>query len=325
LEGPWLRPAAAADGLSSAQRQSFLSRLDTLMAEFRRLPVFNPPRGVYVRANVDLFRSWMCQSNPACVGGPMTGRISLIFWWYFGPPGGGPGGNSEACKSLEFNFNDPGTIWDERTFQDATLPDGRLIAWEPVLFRKDGPVPVYFNQRRGGVYAFLVREDRPLWVPVSQQELLEALIRVRQAYRMKETARERDPAQLQTIERLSSESVAPVRAALAAMSPAERAAQAWTRTASWENPLVKPHTSGARPLVAFNPEVIDRTRPRTDIQFIVVRLGYQNLMRLAPTPPKDQPIHLTSTMMDYCDDVAGARMWEFFNQLDWAHLRTLMK
>ena len=70
-------------------------------------------------------------------------------------------------------------------------------------------------------------------------------------------------------------------AELAALSPERSAAQAWY---SWQHQqgqslLAESNEWDARPLVRFNPDFFDRSRPRTDIQVLVVGWLYQNGLR----------------------------------------------
>jgi hypothetical protein len=79
-------------------------------------------------------------------------------------------------------------------------------------------------------------------------------------------------------------------AELAALSPEQRSAQAWC---SWQRQagqplLADPSQRESRPLVRFNPDFFDRSRPRTDFQVLVVGRLYDT-SKSSPDP-QDQRI-----------------------------------
>jgi len=96
-----------------------------------------------------------------------------------------------------------------------------------------------------------------------------------------------------------------LRAELAAMTPAERASQAWTRKAfDYPSTFVPANTKDARPVVRFNPDYFDLSRPHTEIQLITVFL--ENVPENLREPP----------LTDW-DSLGLVRLWQFVNQVDW--------
>jgi hypothetical protein len=96
-----------------------------------------------------------------------------------------------------------------------------------------------------------------------------------------------------------------LRAELAGMTPAERGSQAWTQKAfDYPSPFVPANTKGARPVVRFNPDYFDLSRPRTDIQLITV------LLEMVPENLAEPPL------TDW-DSLGLVRLWQFVNQVDW--------
>jgi len=67
---------------------------------------------------------------------------------------------------------------------------------------------------------------------------------------------------------------------LAALSPDQRREQAYSPSAylgmAGTPLLANPNQPGAKPLVTFNPDFFDRSRPRTDIQVLLVASLYRN-------------------------------------------------
>ena len=159
-------------------------------------------------------------------------------------------------------------------------------------------------------------------MPVSQGEYLEAVAAERDATLAESTAGITDPKMLEAIRKTAGVYVEPIRAQLKALSPGERAAQAWVSNP--ELGVVPPNSPDARPLVTYDPAYIDRTRPRMDIQFIVVRFEGVNVDNPLPAPPAGRSFDLVSMPLRYCSDVAGARLWELAHQLDWGKLQRLL-
>jgi hypothetical protein len=103
-----------------------------------------------------------------------------------------------------------------------------------------------------------------------------------------------------------------LRAELAGMTPEERASQAWTRKAfDYPSTFVPANTKDARPVVMFNPDYFDLSRPRTDIQLITVFL-------------EDVPENLRKPPLTDWDSLGLIRLWEFVNQVDWQRLADMI-
>ncbi len=150
-------------------------------------------------------------------------------------------------------------------------------------------------------------------------------MRYRRCYYLRDTINYlRNPAMLRDLRSRAEERVAPVREALAAMSPEERASQAWVESRSGDVPLVPAHSGKARPLVAFNPGLVDPTRPRGKIQFLVLTLEEMDLDHPLPPVASGQRFDFVAQPPRWCVDVARGRMWELLHQLDWSRLLSLM-
>jgi hypothetical protein len=103
-----------------------------------------------------------------------------------------------------------------------------------------------------------------------------------------------------------------LRAELAGMTPAERTSRAWTRQAfDYPHPFVPANTKGARPVVRFNPDYFDLSRPRTDMQLITVLL-------------ENVPVNLAEPPLTDWDSLGLVRLWQFVNQVDWQQLAAMI-
>jgi hypothetical protein len=100
-------------------------------------------------------------------------------------------------------------------------------------------------------------------------------------------------------------SLAALRAELAAMPVGERASQAWWggHLGDLDSSLVPAGTPNAKPLVAVNPDFFDRSRLRTDWQLITVTFSWEGL------PP---------------EHIGAKRLHEFRQSTDWKRVAALM-
>ena len=322
--GTWTPNRVAVDGgrqygLTDAQSRLVLGKLDRLVADLRALPAFNPALGIRTEVSRDFCCPFYCQRQKACGSQPAYARLWMLLPYYEQARSGAPVTDPENRAEIEFTFNNPGTIFNSSAI---TLRDGRRAAFAPIPFREVNGVMLYRNQSGSDLYAFVSRGNRPLWVPVSRQAYLETLLAQRDSIMAENTKGLTDPKMLEMVRSTDQYLGAPVRAQLKALSPAERTSQAWVSTS---DELLRPAGSpDARPLVVYNPDYVDRARPRTDIQFIVVRLEGLDLESGLPPPPRGRPFDLISRRLRYCSDVAGLRLWELAHQIDWSRIRALM-
>jgi hypothetical protein len=346
LPGTWKEIDAEAARLPAGQRL-FQSKIQGVAAMLRRLKVFNPPIGFKAEAYVDLMGRG-CYDQKDCTAAPLFGRIWLQFLCFVAQgPRLGPSVDHEIRKDLEFHFNDPGSLWNGGP--QLNLSDGREVACTPKEWGQVGGVTLYLNQRdRDELYIFLTKGSRPLWIPVTREQYLSAAIRKLEAdaarggpdeqlaelaaeeKRVRENLGSSEEGQetLQSIKQeragLMAEKarmeadrkehgdpvIDPLRSQLQTLNAEERASQAWVDRPF--EPLVP--IGAGRSLVVFNPDYFDRSRPRSDIQLIVVGLNFggQNLDDIPPP-------------FEYATDVSRARLWEFVRQVDWQQVAAVMK
>jgi len=296
VDGPGMK------GLTPAQLRLFRSKMDSVAAVVRATAVFNPPVGFVANAWQDYCCTPQCKQSGTCGKRPAHGRLWLNLNYFLGV-GRGPVTDGELRAEAELYFNDPDRIWNGDA--GVVLPDGRKTLRQPEPWGKIGGLTLYHNQERGDLYAFFTsprRGARPLWLPVSNEQYLEALLRPR------EEALANDlktlPASFhEKLKQGYALMIDPPRAQLRGMSAAERAAPAWVGSGGLPVPA---NTADARPVVVFNPDYFDMSLPRTDIQLIVLRLEGIPLEGRKPGP-----------QLQYCSDVSNERLWQFVEQMNW--------
>jgi hypothetical protein len=324
--GTWKEYSAPASGggqygLTLAQSRQLQAKLAEVVGSLHRLPVLNPMQGIRAELFQDFCCPFVCQRTRSCARVPAIARIWVLLPYYYANTKTGAAiSDPENRAELEITFNNPGAVFNGGSL--VKLRDGRQVKFAPTPFRRIGPVMLYRNQDGSDLYAFLTRGSRPLWVPVSQGEYLEAVVAERDSTLAESTQGITDPKMLEGIRKAAGVYVEPLRAQLRSLSASERAAQAWVSNP--ELGVVPPNSPDARPLVTGNPAYVDRTLPRTNIQIIVVRLEGLDIDQPLPAPAPGRPIDLLSTPLRYCSDVAGARLWELAHQLDWGQLQRLL-
>jgi len=103
--------------------------------------------------------------------------------------------------------------------------------------------------------------------------------------------------------------IAPLRDELARMTPAERASAAWyLKPADGRSGLVPAGTPNARELVTLNVDYFDRSRPRSDIQLIVVMYNGQFTPQVLPN-----------------SGTAAIRLDEFIQTADWKRIAAFVQ
>jgi hypothetical protein len=190
--GEWLyhpsRDAVDRLRLPAAAAQALAAKLDGIMAVLGESPVFHPPLGFQGRAEAR-YQGRGCAGDPyTCNTGPAIPGIWVSFYDFMVDRRGQPAWGGEARAVIELVVNDPSTV-DESCFAEGgpLLPDGRRICGPPVEVERLAGLTFYAARGSWGddndrpqVRAVIGRPGLPIWVPVSRQEYLEALLRVRE-------------------------------------------------------------------------------------------------------------------------------------------------
>jgi hypothetical protein len=319
------RGASYLPGSSPAERNRLEAKITALNTLIQGSRVFNPPLGFTVEAfpsySVDTdhperpFRSELMMRTYPCLvlGNGDTAR--------------GP----EAMAGAEIYVNSIRELDYHPWPPDPAnkLPDGRMIRFMPsaTSLRLSG-FTVYL-QRAGGAILILTKRDRPLWVPVTREELIQADLRSSEAQLLHSAAvyaEHPTAAELKRFEdyKRTDKHLATLHSELEAMTPAERASQAWW-SSKWKNVnymssgLVPADAPESQPLWAENRDFFDRSRPRTDFQIITVFVdggGGDGQGGYLPPKKVDQPEPITALHL--------WRMYEFLTTTNWQRIAALL-
>lgn len=274
-------------GATAAETSTVAAKVAALAAIVREAAVFNPPLGFQARPYAR-YSPFNCKINRNCAAGPLVAELDIVFYYFAGlTRQGNPAWGGELNSHAVFSINDLSHLIPGECFAAGSslrVPDRRRICLEPVESRRVAGFPV-FSQR--GVETLVLTNGRPAWVPMSAEEYLQAIARDRVA----------GPDD-------------PLHAELAALTPEQRALQAWYLPSHGTGSgLVPPGTPHARPVVTENPNYLDRALPRTAIQLLSVDLVY----------------HMLVSEPAASDILANRRVWEFSNQADWKRIAALVE
>ncbi len=298
-------------GLTLAQSRLYLARIDSVTALLRAAPVLSPPTGIRANAWTDFCCTSQCQLSKTCGTRPPYGRIWLLLNYFVANKAAGPPFTVDELRTeAELFFNNPNRVFDSSAL--ARLPDGRGVFWLPRPWGQIGGMTLYHNQSGDDLYAFFTRGRTPLWVPVSREQFVTALLREREADLAKNLV-DVPPAYHDQIRQANAPLLEPLRAQLQAMSAQERASQAWLNDRMGNRDILVPANSEeGRALVALNPDYFDLARPRTDIQLIVLRL-------------EGVPLQGRKPGYANCSDLGGDRLVQLVREVNWARVMEFVR
>jgi hypothetical protein len=259
--------------LSTVQRAASLDSREIIYDIVRSAGVFNPLKGVAVRARKSLWNPADAQGRAAA--GPVGLRILFIIGSFMQ--------DRETGRVEPMTKEMPRLEIVTNSIDQAAMLGAHTAFWYEPLYDEAGAQlylqPVSVATTPGGLhiwrvdaweYRLAITNGRQLWIPVSAEHFLRAMMadvelrylndeeRLRTAGISKEQSFE-----MMRRRRFEQE--------LAALSPAERQAPA-----SWATPDDDPMSSGltrrgapgARPVVRINPEYFDPSLPRSAVQLI---------------------------------------------------------
>lgn len=161
--------------LTRQENSAFNRNLKEILDIILDQPFLKPPRGVELRGWLRNWHSPLCNKGP-CRGVPINGQGILFFHFLFDSKG-------KAVpiivtdNEMDFSINDPeAAIGSNRLLgQGGTDSQGRKITLQiPRLGEINGAA--YHRQGRSELLV-LSRSSKPLWLPVSREEALKAMIR----------------------------------------------------------------------------------------------------------------------------------------------------
>jgi hypothetical protein len=181
LPGTWklvnrlgLLQEASSFDLTAAQRAAWQAKIDALVSILRSTPVFNPPMGVYVEVTTR-YLPFDCNLHNCKVDPPDIGvEINLAEICQL-PDGRLAGRDSAISTDATVRLNMLDGAGGGNLFQGAKMPDGRRIWFIPQEAQRVGGLTFYWDDC--GPHLVLAKPGRPVWVPVSCEEFISALIR----------------------------------------------------------------------------------------------------------------------------------------------------
>ena len=175
--------------LGPAAYTALVEKMDGIMAVLAQPAVVHPPMGFQARARAR-YNGWVCRrGESSCDGGPASADLTITFYYFVADENGQPVWGGEASSSISLIINDPAPAGEDFCLEagHASLPDGRRICGTPQEITRVAGVPLYLrsgggSSRDGGLpneRTIIARPGVPVWVPVSRQEYLEAMLRAR--------------------------------------------------------------------------------------------------------------------------------------------------
>jgi hypothetical protein len=252
-------------GLTAGQRAALAAKMDTLVSILRPMPVFNPPIGVWVDA-ITRYSPLQCEHHD-CKVDPPEAEVWIRFVDILDGGNGRPARDDAIASEAYIQFNSLGWGIGGDPFEGPEMSDGRRILFRPEEASRIGALTTYYYHGLSHLVLAVAKPGRAVWVPVTREQFISALIRVEERAVEKENAEDQENAarwaeekkrilesgNKDAIEALRKAEAAnealkaklarqegpqaaqsghmvvlePLRAELARLSPAERASPAW--------------------------------------------------------------------------------------------------
>jgi hypothetical protein len=277
-------------GLKPAEASAFHGNLARLRDLLLAQPAFHPPRGVevkgYIRAD---------HGAPVVGTAPVPGFGHVIYYpFVLSSKTRQPFRMIASPWQIEISFNAPGSGLSTSNLRDPAGQLKLLYAPEPAGQLHGFPV---YRDGDNNEFVVLSSTGKPAWIPVTREEYVRLGIRI-----IEKDLAAGGGADL-TKQRLEHH-----RNALARMSPEERAAQAqYGDSGDYLGPSLAPlgKKGIGRAYVKANPGWFDPSRPRSDLQLIVMRFNWRGDLN------PDRP-----AIGEY-GNAAPLRLWETLHTSDW--------
>lgn len=295
--------------LDLAGRESARATVQQLNDIFRAAPVMNPPLGFEARSLGRAFVNRSTCPNENCTASAVVSQLWLQLYYFVKSREGKPVTGDELNVVLTAYTNWAGSTVTQRhqmSFDGIADMSGNMMYFEPRRTRTLGGFPVFDDD-----VVVVTKSHRPFWLPVSRETYLRAAMRDMR----KAIAGIAMPGS--DLDRGLRSRLGFLQAELDALSPAQRASQAWLlgSGASEDSGLAVPDAPDARPLIIVNPDFLDRSLPRTAVQMVAVRLNWGTYL--------DEETRAIDTIT--ADDHVGVRrLWELLNQTDWTKLAAMV-
>ncbi len=337
--------------LTQREVDSFLGTLERLATIFRELKALTPPLGVDARSHLSLQSPPSSEVQRPRSYIPVVGRVTVDLLPYYMDEGGRIDTNPDDSAGFALYVNDLSHIFRGERYTKKGVVEDWFAAGEPTEMEDEQGLYFLAPKVTGNLQGFpiydtaaviLVKSQKPLWVPVSQERFLRHAIRRAQELLEAQNEEQREmmkgvpPDEVREGEKLARESEAGTRATLAenpgnirflradyvkaltqelaSLSSEQRAAPAFYspdwKTTRRPSGLLNPGAPQAQPVVSPNADFFNPALPRTAIQVIVV-LGISGADRAAAHPERANP--------------AVVRRFEVRNSLDWRSVAALVE
>jgi hypothetical protein len=259
--------------LSPAQRAAALENREIIYDIVRSARVFNPLKGIAVRARKSLWAPADAQGRPPA--GPVGLRILFIIGHFVQ--------DRETGRVAAMTTEMPRLEIVTNSIEQAAMHGAHTAFWYEPLYDEAGAQlylkPEAVASTPGGLeiwrvgaweYRLAITNGRQLWIPVSAEHFLRTMVADVERQYLKDEARLR-AAGISKEQSFEMTRRRGFEEELAALSAAGRQAPAYWATPD-ENPmssgLTSRNTPGARPVVRINPEYFDPSLPRSAVQLI---------------------------------------------------------
>lgn len=277
-------------GLKPAEASAFHGNLARLRDLLLAQPAFHPARGVEVKGYIR-----PDDGAPVVKTAPVPGYGYATYYPFVLISKTKQVVRMGASPwEIEIFFNAPGRGLSAPNLRD---PAGQLkLLFEPKPAGQLHGFPVY---RDGDNNEFIVLSStgKPAWIPVTREEYVRLWIRIIEKDLAADGGAELTKQRLQHHQD-----------ALARMSPEERAAQAQSGgSEDYLGPSLAPFGSKGigDAYVKANPDWFDPSRPRSDLQLIVMRFNWRGDLN------PDRPA------IEEYGNAVGLRLWETLHTSDW--------
>lgn len=299
------------DKLTQREFDTYIEKMQRLAAITRELKVLNPPIGVDAYNNLSILSPPYSDVQKPRSYIPVVGLVRFGLYPYYMGWNGQIDTNPDNSAWLAFYINNLLPIFRGERYTNNGVVEDWVPPGEPAEMEDEQGLYFLAPKVVGDLQGFpiydtavviVVKSQKPLWVPVSQERFLRNAIRRAQEFLeaqekdKKEMLEHMPPDMVSQAEKdwrdaqegtrallaeypgdirfLRADYVKALTQELASLSPEQRAAQAYYcqdwKTTRRPSGLLDPGSPKARPVVSPNPDFFNPALPRTAIQVIVV-------------------------------------------------------
>lgn len=268
--------------LLPAQRQVVVQKRDAIFDVIRASKVLNPLKG----NDIDAEKSVVARADDEGhypTTGPVVMMVQLWFRHFFTDEKTGRVAHAMVgITPLNFVTNDLAAIawWGpNRLYGGMRDERGHELFLDPLVSTTVAGRTSYRMLDCGEVV--VLTNGRPLWLPLTQEQFLRAMVNYGRLQRTREIedARDRGQPPPSEDESFAVKWLHGFEKELAALTPGERQQPAYWSDPPRDQPLLsgltKRETYGARLVVMANPDYFDPSLPRTAVQLIACEFDFQ--------------------------------------------------